>query len=116
MKCPKICPYEKTAKYTQGSLSRCKKGWVDTCKIRLMLNRLERAYKKQRVKHGELVYQWKKEKGENNMIMNKKKRVKIIKVIDGDVYCAKCEVFLGSICDPFRRTHCEKCFSRFKGE
>ena len=33
-------------------------------------------------------------------------------VKNGDVYCIKCGVFLGAICDPFRLPCCTKCFPK----
>ena len=28
----------------------------------------------------------------------------------GDVYCLKCECFIGSVCDPFRQPFCKECY------
>ena len=43
--------------------------------------------------------------------MTKKlKRIRT-KVINDDVYCIKCNRFLGTTCDPFRKNYCEECFS-----
>lgn len=36
-------------------------------------------------------------------------REKRYTVINSDVYCIKCETFLGMTCDPFR-SNCESCF------
>jgi len=41
-------------------------------------------------------------------------RDKKTKVINGDVYCTKCSVFLGAICDPFRPPCCQNCFKEIK--
>ena len=37
---------------------------------------------------------------------------KTTKIINSDVYCAKCGEFLGATCDPFRPNSCSKdCFT-----
>ena len=35
--------------------------------------------------------------------------VKKIKVLFSNVFCAKCDQFLGMTCDPFRPEYCEEC-------
>jgi len=38
------------------------------------------------------------------------KEDKRVKVINSDVYCAKCGKFIGMTCDPLRNKYCEMCF------
>jgi len=55
MKCPKICPYKNRVK---GTICYRIKDFVKVCKIRLLLNRLEKS-----TKLGySIIAQWEKEK------------------------------------------------------
>ena len=64
MRCPKACPYEKKIFYHEThEVWYCEeREWkIDDCKIRLMLNRLEKYYKK--TKHVcEMTLGWEKER------------------------------------------------------
>lgn len=42
--------------------------------------------------------------------------VKKIKVVFSNVFCAKCDQFLGMTCDPFRPEYCEECFPHIEKE
>ena len=63
MKCPKICPYEFISDDTELACMIINHNLKKNCKIRLLLKRLQRAYRDDKTGNGDeaLIYQWQKE-------------------------------------------------------